>query len=192
LTAIETLEGRPTEALAVSARGVQEMRGTVGASVYAYRAEANHALGRMDEALADLERSVALSPTRFGAWVELALVLASRGEQGRVTEIFARLVTDAPGLIADAARAEGLVLWKSEAPKPTDEERMRILRRTLTLLGGNRSSTCVTYRTAGGRLRYVPRPGGRRPHETDADDLVGIRALLMRAMGLTRAARSEP
>jgi len=183
LTGIENLEGRFERALEVSARGVAVMNDTVGNSVYAYRADAAAALGRLDEALADLETSVALSKTRFGAWVSLVAVLDARGQHARAAEVFAKLVDWAPGILSDAAREEGVTLFETRELSAGLEERQEITRAILRLLGGNRSSTCVTYRTTAGRLRLVPYPGGRRPHDTDADDLEQVRTLLLRATG---------
>jgi tetratricopeptide (TPR) repeat protein len=184
LTGIETLEGHPDKALEVSARGVQVMKGTVGASVYAYRADAYAALGRFDEAIADLETSARLSKTRLGATVALASLLDMRGDAERAAEIFDQLVDEAPGLLSDAARDEGIVLFETRRPNPTADERQRVMRRALALLGGNRSSSCVTYRTSKGVLRMVPGPSGSRPHRgADEDDLARVRTLLLRATG---------
>ncbi|RLB54708.1 MAG: hypothetical protein DRJ42_08430, partial [Deltaproteobacteria bacterium] len=192
LTGIETLEGHPEEALATSARGIALMNDTVGNSVYGYRADAEFALQRSDEALRDLEEAVRLSKSRLGAWVSLVAVLDHRGDHGRAAQIFARLLEDAPGLLSDAARELGVVLWSAPEARVSPSARRAVTDRALSLLGGNRSSTCITYRTSEGRLRLVPRPGGRRPHDTDDDDLAQVRALLLKVTGIAGAGGAQP
>jgi hypothetical protein len=54
------------------------------------------------------------------------------------------------------------------------------------MLRGNRSSTCVTYFTPSGQLRTVPHGPPPAPAGVDAD-LRGVRALLLRALGVADA-----
>jgi tetratricopeptide (TPR) repeat protein len=170
--------------------------GAVGSSAYAHRADARAALGQIDDAIADLEKSIELSPTRLGARVALASLLDRRGDDARARALFDQLVDEAPGLLSDAARDEGIVLWKTRRPSPTADDRKRVLGRALTLLGGNRSASRVTYRTSGGVLRTVPTPVGERPHlGGDEHDLAHIKRLLCRASGVSSRAgpsRLEP
>lgn len=183
LTLLAARAGDPAGALAISDRGIAQMRDTVGPAVFAHRAGARRALGDLAGALADLRQAVALHPTRIGAWVELGLALGTSDDLPGLAGAWEALRARAPGLVSDAAAELGLAAWEdmSESPCPTDQ--LSILGRALDLLRGNRSSTCVTYVTGGGRLRTVPH-GGPGPHARGDADLAGVRALLLRALGV--------
>lgn len=188
LTLLATRAGDPAGALAVSERGIAQMRGTVGPAVYAHRAGARLALGDRDGALADLREATALHPTRVGAWVELGLALALCGDLAGLAGAWEHLRARAPGLVSDAADELGLAAWGDMSESPGPDDQRAILARALVLLRGNRSSTCVTYVTGAGRLRTVPH--GPPPADADARraaDLAGVRALLLRALGAPTA-----
>jgi tetratricopeptide (TPR) repeat protein len=182
LTLLSARTGDPAEALRISEQGIAAMRGTVGPAVYAHRAMARRRLGDLAGALDDLRRAVALHPTRIGAQVELALGLAAAGDLPGLSAVFDELRARAPGLISDAAAELGLHAWEDMSAGPGPDDQIRIAERALVMLRGNRSSTCVTYFTAAGRLRTVPH--GPAPPTREADDLAGARDLVLRSLGL--------
>ena len=184
LTLLAARAGDPAGALAISERGIERMRGTVGPAVFAHRAGARSQLGDVAGALADLQRAVALHPGRVGAWVDLALTSAAAGDADGLACAWEALRARAPGLVSDAAAELGLPAWGDMSVSPCPADQLAILSRAHAALRGNRSSTCVTYITGAGRLRTVPHdPPGAGPHARDDADLAGVRALLLRALG---------
>jgi tetratricopeptide (TPR) repeat protein len=178
LGAVELLEGDPARALRTFERGVKAMGGTTGVSLFVYRGEAYRELGRLDEAARDLERACAETPSRVGAWINLALACDSAGDGARRGAIVARLMEQAPALLSDAAMEASVPLLSGGAPDPEGER--VILKRALTLLRGNRSSTCIIYFTSRGLIRIIPKfpHAGASPHDRDAADLARIRKWL--------------
>jgi len=172
LTGVEILEGRLEAALEVSARGVATMRNTEGPAVPAYRGEALRRLGRTAEAIADLERSVKMNPTRLGAWANLGLARGDAGDTAGAADAFVRVAAHAPGLVSDAAREVG----DGEAGASMEAQRA-ILEQALVMMRGNRSSACVTYFTRDGQLRCAPQHLHAGPREPDARDLDRVRRL---------------
>lgn len=179
LGAVELCEGDPASALETLHRGVEEMGGTTGPSLFVYRGEAYRRLGKLDEALADLERSVAESPGRVGAWLNLALASAESGREARCGDVMERLVSQAPGLLSDAAADLGVDIFEGPGLSARACERA-VLERALEMMRGNRSSTCITYFSSRGLLRLVPKypHRGPGPHERDAADIARVRTWL--------------
>ncbi len=191
LTALDILEGQPERALETSAHGVQVMNGTVGAAVHVHVGEALRRLGRHDEAIAALERAVALHPGRLSAAINLVLARRARDPSDDVSTLVADIFEQAPGLLSDAAASLSIVLWRS--PDQLELDRLdEVLERALELMRGNRSSSILTYVTEDGRLRSVPHRGSQRgPHAGDEDDLMRARGLLMRAVGIGASCRAR-
>lgn len=61
----------------------------------------------------------------------------------------------APGLLASAARDCGVSLWRDPDDPPTPRERRVVLEGALRLMRGNRSTSCATYFSPEGELRFV-------------------------------------
>ncbi|WAS89838.1 hypothetical protein [Nannocystis punicea] len=184
LTLLAHRTGDPAGALAASAAGITQMRGTVGPAVYAHRAGARAATGDLAGALEDLEHAVASHPARIGAWVELGLVHASARDQPGLARAFDHLRAHAPGLVSDAAAAVDRPAWGDMSFTPCPEDQTVILAEALAMLRGNRSSTCVTYITRAGQLRTVPHgPAAAHPATRIDADLTSVRALLLRSLG---------
>jgi tetratricopeptide (TPR) repeat protein len=186
LTTIEVLEGRPEQALRVCQRGVEAMHDTEGPAVHVARGEALRVLGRFDEARRDLERACALHPSRVSAWLNLGLLHAALQDSAGAEQIIERLKLQAPGLISDAAREEGISLFE-DSPVTLDRATLeRLLARMLSMCRANRSSTCVTYFTAAGQLRSVHNypHTGTAPHARDEEELAHARTMLERALGI--------
>lgn len=186
LATVALLEHDPAAALAVSDEGIRAMNLTTGPAVYMARGEALLRLGRHDEALAELERAVALSPGRLAAHIALALVHQARGEPPeRLAPLHRAILERAPGLCSDAARSLGLSLWQRRDRLPGPAVMQAVLEAALGLMQGNRSATQVTYVGPGQTLRFVAGVADDRPrrhaHSGDADDLQRVRALLLRA-----------
>jgi tetratricopeptide (TPR) repeat protein len=182
LTTIETLEGRPDRALEVCEHGVRTMAST-GPAVHVARGEALLALGRVEEARADLERAVSLHPSRLAAVLLLALLEGEHGRAESFETAWPLLVERAPGLVSDAAHELGVSLARDPGePPPPAADRARVLRRAIALMRGNRSSSCISY-FAGGALRFVTHfpHRGDLPHARDETDLG--RALRLAARG---------
>jgi tetratricopeptide (TPR) repeat protein len=179
LTALDIVEGHPARALETCARGVQIMGGTTGPAVFVHRGEAHRLLGHDQEARSDLERACDLHPARVSAWVNLGLLHGSAGDSPAQAAIFARLRSQAPGLLSDAAAESRVAIGDDEAAVPAASIH-RVLEASLAMMRGNRSSGCVTYFTRSGRLRLVPSypTTGARPSDRDEDDLRRLCAML--------------
>ena len=162
------LGGDPERALAVGAKGVAVMGG-YGPSHYVYRAEAARLLGRVDAARADLELAVELNPTRLGAWVTLALLVAEQGDGARLQSLMAHLAPRAAGHLARAARETGTdlaMLWPDGGGVGADPQALRpLLTRAHAMMRGNRSSSCLTWFTSDGELRLTHRPRANAPND---------------------------
>lgn len=182
LTTLETLEGRPDRALEVCERGVRTMAST-GPAVHVARGEALLAVGRVEDARVDLERAVALHPSRISALFLLALLEGESGNTAAFDAAWDGLVERAPGLVSDAAHESSVVLARDpgDAPPPLSD-RARVVRRAIEMMRGNRSSSCMSY-FAGESLRFVTHfpHRGDLPHARDATDLA--RALRLAARG---------
>lgn len=172
LGAVDLLEGDPAGALERLARGVR-VAGAEGPTAWVYRGEALFRTGDLDAARAALEHAVALNPQRVGAWVDLALVHRARGDREALAPVLGRLERHAPGFLMDACACAGVPAWGEvvAAPGDSQESLVAVLEAMLRMLRGNRSSTCVTYFTAGGVLRAVPPPGERTVEEITLDEL---------------------
>ncbi len=70
LATLESIQGEPARALETLALGIRRMDNTTGPAVYGVRGEALRRLGRLDEAVRDLETAVELAPQRLSAWIE--------------------------------------------------------------------------------------------------------------------------
>ena len=150
------------------------MAGTTGPSLFVYRGEANRRLGRIPEALADLERSCSETPSRLGAWLNLALACGDAGMDARRAEVMDRILAQAPGLLSDAAAAAGVDVFDPET-RGREGERA-VLLTALEMMRGNRSSTCITYIPRPGILRLVPKYPSRGPGPHDRDEVDIARA----------------
>ncbi len=181
LTMCDLLDGDPERALATSARGVAAMSNTEGPAVSVHRGEALRRLGRISEARADLERAVAVHPSRVGAWVNLGLLGLAQGERAAVRAAVERVLWLAPGLLSDAARVEGVSLFPGRGVL-AEEAFAPVLERALLLLQGNRSSSLVSYLTPEGALRFGLQGGqDREPlHREDEARIARAEALLHR------------
>lgn len=188
LAGVALLEHDPAAALAISAAGVRAMNLSTGPAVYVVRGEALLRLGRLAEAVADLEAAVALSPGRLAAHLLLALARQARGEPPEaLAPLHRALLARAPGLCSDAARALGVPLWQRRDELPAPARMQAVLEQALRMMQGNRSASLVTYRGPAGGLRFVASVDDDRPrrhaHSGDDDDLQRAQALLLRAAG---------
>ncbi|MBA3549763.1 MAG: hypothetical protein H0T76_25060, partial [Nannocystis sp.] len=97
------------------------------------------------------------------------------------------VLTRAPGLCSDAARALGLPLWLHRDRPPEPTRMQAVLEMALRMMQGNRSASLVTYRTDAQTLRFVASVDDdrarRHAHADDAGDLQRVRTLLLRALG---------
>ncbi len=182
LCGVETLEGRPERGIVTCELGIERMNGTTGPAVYAYRGEALRLLGRTDDALRDLQRSVELHPHRTSAQLNLALALADAGDEQAALGVYNRLSQSARGLLSDAASE----LRERVFDTPPDAATWRrVLTHALTMMRGNRSSSCVTYLTRDGRLRLVEPGEARDPKKWRLTQLQRARTELFRLLGFT-------
>jgi tetratricopeptide (TPR) repeat protein len=195
LACLDLLAGDAERALATCALGIRVMHNTEGPVAFLYRGEAYRLLRRFDAAREQLQHSCALNPTRLSSWINLALVHSAGGGRAAQADIFRRLVHVAPGLMSEAARGLGeetfnaIVLegylhdhWPAGG---SDGERMdRVLQQALTMMRGNRSSSCITYFTGDGQLCHVPLPGTekRLGVDTEGKTLVQLRDLVKQAL----------
>lgn len=188
LSTFGLLEGDPSASLAMNARGVAVMN-SEGPAIYVYRGEAYRRLGQLDEACAELERADELHPARASAAINLALTYAAQDRWPEARELWLRLRDDqCPGLLSDAARELGIEIVGNRGFEAPDEAIVAVLERSLSMMGGNRSSGLITYKTADDRLRFVSKwpHGGAKPHDRDEQRLMQAEDLLLRAARIRR------
>ena len=128
------------------------------------RGEAYRLLGRLAEAREQLDRSNAQHATRVSGWINLALVHAAGGDGAAQRQVVARIARMAPSLLSEAAAQLGEAVFERVilarpwlVAGPPDEALDQVLRETLVMMRGNRASGLITYFTADGQLRHVPR-----------------------------------
>lgn len=148
LGAVELLAGRPEAALELLEVGIVRAKGP-GPTTYAYRGEAYRLLGDLPKAIADLSRACGEWPSRAGARVNLALAHGAAGDSAAQESAYRRLLDLVPGLLADAARAEGL----ASAMTSSAAVQRRLLEQARVMMRGNRSSVLGTWFDGAGRLR---------------------------------------
>ncbi|MBX3183177.1 MAG: tetratricopeptide repeat protein [Polyangiaceae bacterium] len=153
LTLIAALLGDPKEGLRLSAEGIEAMGNTIGPAVYAHRGDVQRMAGNLTEAVRDLERSLEMHPRRVAARISYGLVQVALGDERRAREAFEQVQRAAPGLVSDAARELGVVVWGDPEDELALEVVASVLERALVLLRGNRSASSITYVTSDGRLR---------------------------------------
>jgi tetratricopeptide (TPR) repeat protein len=188
LSMCDLLDGAPDRALETLARGVRIMHNTEGPAVYVHRGEALRLLGRTEEARVDLERSVAMHPARVGAWINLGLLRLDLGSLAGAADAVGKAAALAPGLISDAARVENVDIFHTN-DTIAEAGCAPVLRRALVMLQGNRSSSCVSYLTPEGALRFGHHGGGRREalHGDDRRRWKAASDLLRGPAGASRA-----
>ncbi len=150
LAALEVGRGDLQAALAACARAVDRTGWPPGRTFFVYRGEAHRRLGHDAEARADLDQALRLNPDRLAARLNAALLDLAAGDARAATALLDHLRARAPGLLLDAAEETGVV-----APDPP--ALARFYEHMLTMMRGNRSSSLVTYFTAAGALRFLPR-----------------------------------
>ena len=149
LCAVELGRDRPRQAIEWCARG--EKLVMPGRTQYAYRGEAHRRLGNSEAAYEDLTIALELTPSRISSWINAALL---DGGRAALREAFTRLVAEAPGLAHDACQELGTERFRTV----NDPDQTRsVLEHVLVMMRGNRSSAFVTYFTAQGEMRFVPR-----------------------------------
>jgi tetratricopeptide (TPR) repeat protein len=188
---LDILAGDPERALHTCVHGMEVMDRTEGPVALICRGEAYRLLGRLAEAREQLERSNALYPTRVSGWVNLALVHSAAGDGARQREAVRHVAGVAPSLISEAAAQLGedafarVILARPWATAgPPDEDLDRVLRHALVIMRGNRGSSLITFFTADGQLRHVPRSLGAARLEAGADirTVAAIQGTLERAL----------
>jgi tetratricopeptide (TPR) repeat protein len=157
LSAIDLLEGNPEAALEVSARGVAMMNNTEGPAVFVHRGEALRLLGR--DAEPDLLRAIEQNPSRVSAHMNLALVRLRDGRLQSARELVAHAIDVIPGLFSDAAHELGLDQLTDDLNRVDPEVLRQVLEQALKMLAGNRSSSCISYVTRAGKIRFGRRMG---------------------------------
>lgn len=191
LTLLETLEGNLEAALEVSARGVAVMNNTEGPAVFVHRGETLRLLGR--DAEPDLVRAIKSNPSRVSAHLNLALVRLSQHRVEEARELVAQAIDVIPGIFSDAA-------YELELDQITDDLRQvqpdvlrRVVERALQMMRGNRSSTCITYVTRSGRIRFGRRMGATADPLHGRDDTDILLAARVLQQGLSALpARKRP
>ncbi|MBX3270239.1 MAG: hypothetical protein KF729_08255 [Sandaracinaceae bacterium] len=153
LAAAQLHLGEPARALATLDAGVA-LIGCRGVTVPVTRGEILLALGRHDEAEAELAQARRAQPGRVAAWALSVVCADARGDADARARRFARLERDAPALVADAARAAGVGGWWPAPPSPAQQ--LASARAALALMRGNRSSSCALW--------HAPRTGVVRAH----------------------------
>ena len=185
LSTLDLLADDPQACLDRNAHGVAVMQNSEGPAIHVFRGEAKRKLGRLDDAIVELEASVERHPARVGATVNLALAYHAAGREDEFESVWRRLADEqASGLISDAAAELGVQVFGDPDQRPDAATRVAVLERALVRMGGNRSSSLPCYRTASGRLRFVPvwpNPSGG-PHARDHQHLEQAKRILLKAL----------
>lgn len=190
LSTLALLRGDAQECLAINARGVEVMEGTEGPAIHVYRGEAKRKLGRIDEAIVELEQALEHHPARASATINLTLCYLRAGRRDAFERLWLRLRDQqAAGLLSDAARELGVMLIGDDDEQPDDQTKAAVLERSLTMMGGNRSSGLLTYWTSDGQLRFVPLWPGPRPHARDHHHLEQAKRTLIEALARYKGPR---
>lgn len=189
LSTLGLLSGDYQQTLDINAQGIAVMNDTEGPAVTVYRGEAKRKLGRLDEAITELEAALRSHPSRASATINLALAYAATGRTAEFEPLWRRLRDEqASGLLSDAAHELGVVIFgdasDDEAATPEYAVKLAVLERALSMMGGNRSSGLLTYQTASGQLRFVqlwPHVG-HGPHARDHEHLEQCKRMLLKAL----------
>ena len=152
LCATQLLRDDPQGAVRWCDRGIDAFP-PPGRTIYAYRGEAHRRLGELDRAEDDLRQILELTPERISAWLNLALVGSARDDRRMLDPVFRKTARRAPALVDDACHELGL----DPLVLPSDDDLVRLFEHILHMMRGNRSSNFVSYFTAAGDLRFVPR-----------------------------------
>jgi tetratricopeptide (TPR) repeat protein len=187
LSTLGLLRGDYRFTLDINAEGIRVMNDTEGPAVYVYRGEAKRELGRLDEAIAELEAALKWHPARASATINLALAYQAAGRSEEFEALWLRLRDEqAPGLLSDAAHELGLTIFfdqdGDEQPSVADE--VAVLEHALEMMGGNRSSGLISYHTRAGQLRFVQHwpHHGHGPHDRDHEHLEQAKRMLLKAL----------
>jgi len=143
LATVEMLTGACARALDTLTVGIGRLNNTMGPPAYAVRGELFRRLGRLPEAIADLEKATTISPRRAAALLNLAIAYLVVGRDPEALHILTRMRAQAQPLFDDA----GVDLDGKLDPTA--------LQTTLDLLHGNRSSSGITWIVPGRPLRYL-------------------------------------
>lgn len=192
LSTLGLLSGDYQQSLDINAQGIAVMNGTEGAAVYVYRGEALRKLGgvlQLEMAITELEAALRWHPSRASATINLALAYAARHRVDEFEQLWRRLRDEqASGLLSDAAHELGVVIFGDTSNDvdwtPLQSVKLAVLERALTMMGGNRSSGLLTYRTASGQLRFVQLwpHAGHSPHARDHEHLEQCKRMLLKAL----------
>ncbi len=171
------------------------MHNTEGPAVYVFRGEAKRQLGRIDEAITELEEAVRWHPARASATINLALAYAAKDpEHPEFDTLWRRLLDEqACGLLSDAAAELEVTIFGDEGWEPALDDKLRVLEHGLKMMGHNRSSGLLTYWTADGKMRFVQHwpHGGRGPHARDREHLDQAKQLLLKALATYTGQRAS-
>lgn len=185
LSTLDLIRGHPQACLDVNARGVEVMQGTEGPAIHVYRGEAKRKLGRIDEAIVELEKAVEWHPARVSATLNLALCYLQNGDREQLDRLWLRLRDEqAAGLLSDAGHELGITIIGDDDWQLDDASKAAVLERALAMLGGNRSSGLISYWTRAGKLRFVQLwpSEGRSPHIRDREHLEQAKRVLLKAL----------
>jgi tetratricopeptide (TPR) repeat protein len=189
LSTLGLLSGDYQQTLDINAQGIRVMNDTEGPAVYVYRGEAKRKLGRIEEAISELEAALRHHPSRASATINLALAYAATGQIEKYEPLWRRLRDEqASGLLSDAAHELGVTIWGDADEtgdwQPERDVQVAVLERALSMMGGNRSSGLLTYHTADAKLRFVqlwPHKG-HGPHARDHEHLERAKQMLLKAL----------
>jgi len=160
LGVLRIIAGRPEEAIDLCARGYAAMGNSDAPFEHAVRGEALRALGRPDEAVAELGIAIAANSRRLSSHLNLGLLHAHAGRARELADTFRHVAEQAPALVVAAAADCGVDLWRMPPGLPPwpaldDDERARVLGAMLARVHGNRSASCLTWLGDAGVVRTI-------------------------------------
>ena len=129
-----------------------------GEATHTYMAELLRKRGELERARAMLEHTLDSTPTRLGAWINLALIELELGERSRAERALEFVNEHAQILTWAASRALG----RAGSTRVEPQEAAPVLERALQMMRGNRSSGLQTFVDPQGRFRVLSQDHGRR------------------------------
>ena len=142
--------GRDQESLEWMARGKATFGSFIpGEVTHAIQGEVFHRMGRTEAALRALQYAVEVGPGRLSAWISIALLYFDLGRDADAQKAAKHFISQAPDLVWEAHLSRQL----KPALNPKPIHLRAILRASLKLMAGNRSSHLITYFDSKGRWR---------------------------------------
>lgn len=173
------LLGQYDRALALWEEGKRHYTYLDAEATYCYRGELYRRRGQLDAAEADLSLAVTHRPDRVGAWINIALLHAARGNVTAMREAVAEVDRIVPAFSAEVQAATPSAVARADLDPATCTAQMETL---LGWMRGNRSSVMYSVVDPAGQLRLVAAMPDEVRRRTFQRALLLMREQLMKAV----------